>query len=384
MGASQPQRRPGPPGPRRPGPRGPSAGPGGPSSWGCAGGSRGAWARGPRRRPPTGGTGSSPDGPGRCPSGGRAWPRRRGPRPGSWSTGCPSGPPPAGPSPPGADGRVGLDAEDLGLEVDRAELGALHVAAGDRAGARARGAPCGGGPGAATAAASVALIWTPPARLGALTESRSTTTPPRGPGTAPLTRISSRSGSAETTSRFRAVTWRPPMRPAIRVPLKTRDGVAQAPIDPGTRWVLWLPWEAPWPLKLCRFMPPAKPLPLDTAMASTRSPGAHGVGRQLLADLVVADVVEAQLDQLAARVDPGRLEVALLGLGQRRGPAEAPGHLQGRVARRARGVFTCTTRTGATLQHRHRDGAVLVVPDLGHADLLADDRLACHVGASLL
>ena len=121
--------------------------------------------------------------------------------------------------------------------------------------------------------------------------------PPRGPGTAPLTSTSSRSGSAWTTSRFRVVTCSPPMRPAIRVPLKTRAGVAQAPMEPGDRCFLWLPCEAPWPLKLCRFMPPAKPLPLETAMASTRSPALEQVGVELLADLVLADVVEAELDQ---------------------------------------------------------------------------------------
>ena len=43
----------------------------------------------------------------------------------------------------------------------------------------------------------------------------------------------------------------------------------------GVRWERWLPWDAPWPLKLCRFIPPVKPLPLLTAMASTRSPGSH-------------------------------------------------------------------------------------------------------------
>ena len=96
--------------------------------------------------------------------------------------------------------------------------------------------------------------------------------PPRGPGTAPLTRISSRSASAWTTSRLSVVTCWPPMRPAIRVPLKTRAGVAQAPIEPGARWCLWLPWAPPWPLKLWRFMAPAKPLPLDTAVTSTCSP----------------------------------------------------------------------------------------------------------------
>ena len=74
----------------RPGRSARRAGPGGPSSSGCAGRSCAAWARGRRRRRSWTASGSSPGGPGRCPSGGTAWRRRRGPRPGSWSTGCPA------------------------------------------------------------------------------------------------------------------------------------------------------------------------------------------------------------------------------------------------------------------------------------------------------
>ena len=40
-----------------------------------------------------------------------------------------------------------------------------------------------------------------------------------------------------------------PIRPAIRTPLKTRPGVAQAPIEPGLRWLRWAPCEAPTPWK---------------------------------------------------------------------------------------------------------------------------------------
>ena len=69
--------------------------------------------------------------------------------------------------------------------------------------------------------------------------------PPLGPGTAPLTRINSRSGSAWTISRLRVVTCCPPIRPAILVPLNTLEGVAQAPMAPGDRCFLWLPCEAP-------------------------------------------------------------------------------------------------------------------------------------------
>ena len=43
-------------------------------------------------------------------------------------------------------------------------------------------------------------------------------------------------------------------------------------MEPGARCILWLPWLAPWPLKLWRFMAPAKPLPRLTAVTSTLSP----------------------------------------------------------------------------------------------------------------
>src|SRR5579875_183885 len=108
--------------------------------------------------------------------------------------------------------------------------------------------------------------------LPPFTASRMSTTPPLGPGTAPLRSSRFRSGSALTTSRLSVVTLAEPCWPAMRVPLKTLAGVAQAPIDPGARWCLWLPWLAPWPPKLCRFIPPAKPLPLLTAVTSTLSP----------------------------------------------------------------------------------------------------------------
>ena len=85
--------------------------------------------------------------------------------------------------------------------------------------------------------------------------------------------------------RLRVVTRSPPIWPAIRVPLNTRAGVAQAPMEPGARWCLWLPWLAPWPLKLWRFIAPAKPLPLLTAVTSTLSPALSRSTVELLADL---------------------------------------------------------------------------------------------------
>ena len=87
-----------------------------------------------------------------------------------------------------------------------------------------------------------------------------------GDGAAEKSRL--RSVSTPTTSRLRVVTRSPPMRPAIGMPLKTRAGVAQAPIEPGARCTLWLPWLAPWPEKLCRSMTPGKPLPLEIPATS--------------------------------------------------------------------------------------------------------------------
>src|SRR5690606_12554540 len=73
--------------------------------------------------------------------------------------------------------------------------------------------------------------------------------PPFGPGTAPM--ISSRPPSPRTwwTLRPCVVTRLLPIRPDMRTPLNTRPGVAQPPIEPGVRWLAWLPWLAPWPLK---------------------------------------------------------------------------------------------------------------------------------------
>ena len=46
------------------------------------------------------------------------------------------------------------------------------------------------------------------------------------------------STSTACTVTFWVVTVSLPIRPAMRMPLKTRPGVAQAPIEPGLRWFL--------------------------------------------------------------------------------------------------------------------------------------------------
>ena len=78
--------------------------------------------------------------------------------------------------------------------------------------------------------------------------------------------------------------------------------------------------------------------------------------------------------------DAGGGEVALLGL-VRAAEARRTPQVTCRAEYPSRsGVFTCTTRTGATLSTVTGMARLLLVPDLGHADLLADDRLGRHGG----
>ncbi len=93
-----------------------------------------------------------------------------------------------------------------------------------------------------------------------------------GPGTAPLTSSRFRSTSIECTVRPVCVTRLPPMRPAILMPLNTRDGVADAPIEPGLR-MLCEPCVTGPRLNRCRLIVPWKPLPIEIPATLIASPG---------------------------------------------------------------------------------------------------------------
>ena len=148
-------------------------------------------------------------------------------------------------------------------------------------------------------------------------------------------------------------------------------------MEPGDRCFLWLPWAAPWPLKLCRFMAPAKPLPLETAMASTRSPATRTSAVSCWpTSKPLASSIRSST-RWRPGLHPGGGEVALLGLVQSPGPAHAPGDLEGRVTLVLGGLNPHDPHRRDS-EHRDRYGTVLLIPDLGHADLLADDRLGGH------
>src|SRR3954447_15304201 len=102
--------------------------------------------------------------------------------------------------------------------------------------------------------------------------------PPRGPGTAPRTISRFSPGTTSTTSRPFWVTRPPPMRPGPRIPLNTREGVAEAPIEPGWR-TLCEPWLLGPVEKLWRLTVPWKPLPFETPETLTVSPGANASAR---------------------------------------------------------------------------------------------------------
>ena len=93
-----------------------------------------------------------------------------------------------------------------------------------------------------------------------------------GPGTAPLISRRFFSASIACTVSPVWVTRLPPIRPAIFMPLNTRDGVADAPIEPGLR-TLCEPCVTGPRWNRCRLIVPWKPLPIEVPATFTLSPG---------------------------------------------------------------------------------------------------------------
>jgi hypothetical protein len=104
------------------------------------------------------------------------------------------------------------------------------------------------------------------------------------------------------------VTRLPPRRPAMLMPLKTRDGVADAPIEPGLR-TLCEPCDVGPRWKLCRLIVPAKPF-----RARRRSPSPSRRARTPRRDVLADDqlALAAQLEQACryGAVDLVLLQVA--------------------------------------------------------------------------
>src|SRR5690606_20304996 len=89
------------------------------------------------------------------------------------------------------------------------------------------------------------------------------------------------------------------------------------------------------------------------------------VGLELLADRVLGDVVEAELDETGPGLDAGLLELAQLGLADLGGLLRAEGDLESGVAVSLVGLHLHDP-AGLDPQDGHGDNAVVLVPDLGH------------------
>ena len=192
------------------------------------------------------------------------------------------------------------------------------------------------------------------------------------PGTAPFTSRRFCSASVSTTVRPTWVTRLPPIRPAILIPLKTREGVAEAPIEPGAL-TLCEPWVTGPRAKLCRLTVPWKPLPIEMPETFTRSPGSNA--STVTVSPGVSSCGAADLDQLAVRLDavlPQMPETRALELPLRHGVERELHRVVAVVVRGADG----DDRARAGLDHGHgRERAGLRVEDLRHPELASDDAL---------
>ena len=155
------------------------------------------------------------------------------------------------------------------------------------------------------------------------------------------------------------------------MPLNTRDGVAEAPIEPGAR-TLCEPWDLGPLAKLWRLIVPWKPLPLDLPEILTLSPTAKRVDGDGLADEQLAGLV-AELDEVTVRRRVGLLQVSELGLRERLLLAGAERELDGLVAVALRGADR-GHRAGPGLEHGDALDAAVVEEPLGHSELLGEDR----------
>ena len=125
-----------------------------------------------------------------------------------------------------------------------------------------------------------------------------------------------------------------PIWPGIFIPLKTRAGKALAPIEPGAR-TLCEPWLTGPRLKLWRLIPPWKPLPIEMPETLTFWPASKDstvTSSPIFGPVLGAEVLVAELDQVAHRRRAGLLQVAFLGLAQLALLDLAEGELDGGVA----------------------------------------------------
>ena len=218
--------------------------------------------------------------------------------------------------------------------------------------------------------------------MGVFTESRSTTTPPRGPGIAPSDEdqlaVRVDADDLEVGRRDPAAAHAPGHLRALEHAARRRARADRA----GRAVVLVVAVAAALALEVVALHAAGEPLALRRRDRVDVLAGLEDRDGQLLAHLVGADVGEAQLDEPAPRGDAHLVEVTPLGHRERRRALRPVGHLERGVAVGVLGLHLDDAQRG-DLDHGHRDGTVLVVPDLGHPHLLAHDGLRRHCSLSV-
>ena len=182
------------------------------------------------------------------------------------------------------------------------------------------------------------------------------------------------------TFRLDVVVRAPPMRPDIRMPLSTRPGVLQAPMEPGERWRSDWPCVAGPPRKLWRFMVPANPLAFARANHIHALTFGEDVDEHLLAHIIRLVLAHAQLTQVAQ----GR-QVLLAQVAEARAVQLARRHfvkpeLDGRVAV-ARIRLALRNVAGPRFDDSDRSDTTLRVEHLGHANFLSENAFHVSFGS---
>ena len=155
------------------------------------------------------------------------------------------------------------------------------------------------------------------------------------------------------------------------MPLNTRDGVADAPIEPGAR-LLCEPWDFGPDVKLWRLIVPWKPLPLAMPATLTFWPTAKASTVTVSPTVELAGLV-AELHERARRAAASTfLRWPSSRLGERLLAHGAEAELDGVVA-----VDLVGADRGhgarAGLEHGDALDAAVVEEALGHAELLGED-----------
>ena len=218
---------------------------------------------------------------------------------------------------------------------------------------------------------------------GAFTALRTNTSPPFGPGTAPFTKQQPALGVALDDLEVERGDARVAVLAGHLHALEDAGRRCARADRAGRTVLLVVPVARALTLEVVTLHRAGEALALADAGDVDTLAGLEEVGAEHLTDLEAGEVVDAQLGEVARGGRVGLLQVPELGLRE-------PLRLRGAERQLDRGIAVALGRlelddaAGPGLDHRHRDDAVLVVPDLGHAELAPEDPFGSHLLVSPL